>query len=44
MKRNRKKIKKEIRKIRSVRGSVLVPDPEELGPEANCCLAGISKL
>jgi len=40
-----KKSVKKTKKIRTVRSSVLVPDPEEIGPDAPCCVGGgINKL
>ena len=35
-----KKQTKKIMKTRTVRSSVLVPDAEQIGPDAACCVSG----
>ncbi|MDH5478622.1 MAG: hypothetical protein OEY50_09845 [Nitrospinota bacterium] len=39
-----KKQTKKITKTRTVRSSVLVPDPEQIGPMGVCCPATVSRL
>ena len=39
-----KKQIKKIMKTRTVRSSVLVPDAEEIGPDAACCMAGPNSM
>jgi len=39
-----KKTAKKIKKVRTVRSSVLVPDPEQIGPLGVCCVGGVARL
>ncbi|MDH5478623.1 MAG: hypothetical protein OEY50_09850 [Nitrospinota bacterium] len=39
-----KKQTKKITKTRTVRSSVMVPDPEQIGPDAACCPASVNRI